>query len=551
MTHSFNGTAIAVFAALFTLVTVLGFVAARWRRAKLDNLDEWGLGGRRFGTVITWFLLGGDLYTAYTFIAVPALVFAVGAAGFFALPYTIILYPLVLLFIPRLWVVAHRRGYVTPADFVRGRHGSRGLATAIAATGLLATMPYIALQLIGIEVVLAAMGINGHWPLVLAFAILAAYTYQSGLRAPALIAIVKDVLIYATVIVAVIYIPSKLGGFDNIFGSAKEALANKPKGALIPGKVDAQVAYATLALGSAMALMLYPHAMTAALSASSANVIRRNAAILPAYSFVLGLIALLGFMAIAAGIQEGPKAANFAVPDLFLKFFPDWFVGVAFAAVAIGALVPAAVMSIAAANLFTRNIWCEYVRPGSTEQQEAKVAKLVSLVVKLGALAFVIWVPTQYAIDLQLLGGIWMLQTFPSIVIGLYTRWFHRWALVAGWAVGMTIGTAMAVSQKFVAVYPLEIGGTRINAYAALFALLANLVVSTVLTVVLRAARVPDGVDETSPEDYEELGPAAEEAEHEPMPATPEQEERDRAGRFTRERTGAELESKESRRPVS
>jgi SSS family solute:Na+ symporter len=262
-----------------------------------------------------------------------------------------------------------------------------------------------------------------------------------------------------------------------------------------------------------MALMLYPHAMTAALSASSARVIRRNAAILPAYSFVLGLIALLGFMAIAAGIKEGPKAANFAVPDLFLKFFPDWFVGVAFAAVAIGALVPAAVMSIAAANLFTRNIWCEYVRPGSTPEQESKVAKLVSLVVKLGALAFVIWVPTQYAIDLQLLGGIWMLQTFPAIVIGLYTRWFHRWALLAGWAAGLTAGALMLYDTPNPLTGKAHFGGaqyalsnfgldTKVTIYTGIIALTVNLVVVTVASLVLRAAGADAGTDATRPADY-------------------------------------------------
>src|SRR5919206_497792 len=231
--------ALSVFIALFVLVTVLGFIAANWRRGDLDLLHEWGLAGRRFGTVVTWFLLGGDLYTAYTFIAVPALVFGTGAAGFFALPYTIIVYPLVFMVMPRLWVVAHRRGYVTPADFVRGRYGSGGLATAVTITGLLATMPYIALQLVGIQVVLGAMGIKGDWPLVIAFAILAAYTYQSGLRAPALIAIVKDSLIYLTIIVAIIYIPSKLGGFGHIFDAAQSALTKKdPPGALIPGTTD-------------------------------------------------------------------------------------------------------------------------------------------------------------------------------------------------------------------------------------------------------------------------------------------------------------------------
>jgi SSS family solute:Na+ symporter len=398
---------------------------------------------------------------------------------------------------------------VTPADFVRGRYGSRGLSTAVAFTGLLATMPYIALQLVGIQVVLGAMGVHGDWPLVIAFAVLAAYTYQSGLRAPALIALVKDTLIYVTIIVAVIYIPSKLGGFGHIFDAAEKALPGKttPTGkpaSFLPGTTAAQQAYATLALGSALALFLYPHSVTGVLSSKSADVIRRNSVVLPAYTFLLGLIALLGYMTIAAGIT--PSNPNYAVPDLFIHFFPSWFTGVAFSAIAIGALVPAAIMSIAAANLFTRNIYKEFMRPQATGAEESQVAKITSLVVKVGALLFVIFLPTKYAIDLQLLGGVWILQTLPSIIIGLYTRWFHRWALIAGWAVGMGIGTWMAADQSFkTSVYALDLFGVKFSAYEAVFALVANLLVAMLLTIVLALVGARDRADETRDEDYSEF----------------------------------------------
>src|SRR5215212_8408290 len=215
-----------IFLFLFAVVSGLGFVASRWRRAEsLEHLDEWGLGGRNFGSWISWFLIGGDLYTAYTFVAVPALLFGTGALGFFAVPYTIIIFPMAFIVAPRLWSVSHRHGYVTPADFVRGRHGSPTLALMIAITGIVATMPYIALQLVGIEAVLKTMGITGEWPIVIAFAVLAAYTYQSGLRAPALIAFVKDTLIYLVVLVAIIAIPIQLGGFDDIFAAARDKFA--------------------------------------------------------------------------------------------------------------------------------------------------------------------------------------------------------------------------------------------------------------------------------------------------------------------------------------
>jgi solute:Na+ symporter, SSS family len=524
-----NWVAMSVFIVLFLAVTVIGFVAARWRRGDLNQLHEWGLGGRRFGTVVTWFLLGGDLYTAYTFIAVPALLFGAGATGFFAVPYTIIAYPLVFVVMPKLWSVAHKHGYITPADFVRGRYGSGSLALAVAFTGILATMPYIALQLVGIQVVIAALGVTGSGigadlPLIIAFVILAAYTYNSGLRAPAMIALVKDVLIYLTVIVAVIVIPIQLGGWGHIFQAAGVALPkHTPPGALLL-KPTQFFSFATLAFGSALALFMYPHSVTGVLSSNSRKVIKRNAALLPAYSLVLGLLALLGFMAIAAGVSKNPAYAagftaykgQYAVPALILSQFPSWFVGVAFAAIAIGALVPAAIMAIAAANLFTRNIYREYFRKDPSPGEEASVAKLVSLIVKFGALFFILYLGTQNALNLQLLGGIWILQTFPSIIIGLYTRWLHRYALLLGWAVGMITGTYMAYTQHSAAtahfgssVFPLQLGSFTAAGYAAFYALIANLIVTVVLSLIFNLVKAPAGVDETSDTDYE----------HEPEPA--------------------------------
>lgn len=499
--------ALGVFIALFLFVTVLGFFASRWRRGDLTQLSEWGLGGRRFGSLVTWFLLGGDLYTAYTFVAVPALMFGAGALGFFAVPYAAVAYVLMFLAFPRFWSVAKAKGYVTGADFVRGRFGSRSLALAIAITGIVATMPYIALQLVGMEVVLAGLGLHGEWPLIVAFVVLAAYTYASGLRAPAMIAVVKDFLIYATVIAAILIIPHELGGYAKIFSVVASAKLTLPTDAFSnPG----QFSYATLALGSAMALFLYPHAATGVLSSSSRHVVKRNAVALPAYSIVLGLIALLGFMALAAGVQAMPRYAegfknfgnNYAVPALFLQMFPSWFVGVAFAAIAIGALVPAAIMSIACANLFTRNIYREFFKPDCTPKHESQVAKIVSLVVKAGALVFILEGQAKTAIELQLLGGIWIIQTLPAVMLGLYTRWLHHRALLIGWIVGIGAGTWMAAESSFKAsVYVLHIGGIALPCYAALSSLVLNLVVSYGLSLAFNALSSARA-DQTTAEDY-------------------------------------------------
>ena len=477
-----NPVAMTVFIAFFLLVTVLGFVAARWKAGDLTQLHEWGLGGRQFGTIISWFLVGGDFYTAYTVIAVPALVYSVGAYGFFALPYTIIVYPFVFAVMPKLWKIAHAKNHITAADYVQGEYGGKWFPAAVALTGIVATMPYIALQLVGMQVVIKGLGISGEAPLVIAFIILALYTYTSGLRAPAMIAFVKDIMIYIVVIAAVWLIPAKLGGYGHVFDAADQFFQAKGGATGIILKPTQFTAYASLALGSALAAFMYPHTMTAVLSSSSMQTVRKNAIFLPAYTVLLGLIALLGYMAIAAGIHV--KSPSDVVPTLFGTLFPSWFVGFAAAAIAISALVPAAIMSIGAANLFTRNLWRPLVSPDMAPAQEASTAKIVSLVVKFGALLFIVFLPTQYAIDLQLLGGVWILQVFPAIVFSLYTRRLNTPGLFLGRLVGIVVGTGLAISQGLKPVFALHVGDSTWPLYIGLIALVVNVVVTFIVSLV-------------------------------------------------------------------
>jgi SSS family solute:Na+ symporter len=518
-----NAVSFTILVVIFAIVALVGVAAARWRRAEdILNLNEWGLGGRSFGTFVSWFVLGGDLYTAYTFIAVPALVFGTGSAGFFAVSYTIMVFPIAMMFVPRLWSVCRANDYVTPADFIRGRYGSSTLALAMALTGILALMPYIALQLVGIQAVLSVMGVGttSGWakdlPLIIAFLVLAGYTYVSGLRAPAMIAFIKDTLIYVMIIVAIFYIPTRLGGWGHIFSVAQAHLAKtnpatkKPFGSLIPSTTQSQLAFGTLSLGSALALFVYPHSITGSLAASRRGVISRNMSLLPIYSVMLAFVALLGYMALAdkttaANVASHGKNAQLSVPYLFQHMFPSWFAGITFSAIVIGALVPAAIMSIAAANLFTRNIYRAYFKRDASSRHEARVSQTVSLVVKLGALLFALELSKQFSINLQLLGGMWILQVFPTLVGGLFTRWFHRWALLAGWAAGMIYGTIAAYNVS--APGNSHFGGSTdhlwgMTLYFGVTALILNLAISVVLTPVLRLLGVAEGRDETSREQY-------------------------------------------------
>jgi len=510
-----GGTMTATFLAVIGGASLLAITARRLRPTdRLPSLEGWALADRGLGPVWTWFLLGGTIFTAYTFTAVPGLVYGHGASAFFAVPYTVLVCPLAFVLLGRLWTVARRHGYVTAADFVRGRYGSPPLALVVALTGILATMPYLALQLLGIRSVLTAGGVYprgaaGDLVLVALFAGLAVATYRHGLRAPAVISALKAVAVFVSLTAVTWLVLERLGGPGAVFHGAARRIGGDAL-LLTPHQ---QPAYATLALGSALALLMYPHVLTAGFAADGPDTLRKVSVALPAWTGLLALFGFLGVAALAAGVRVPAGEAETAVPMLVDQLMPAPLAGLVFGAITVGALVPAAVLSIAAATGFVRNVYVEYLHPTATPKRQVRIAKAVSLIAKAGAVAFVFGLRDQDAINLQLLGGVWILQIFPAVAVGLYTSRLHPRALLAGWGVGMLAGTLMVVREGFSAVVPL--GSGRLEVYAGLAALLLNLAVAVAGTAVLERLGVPRGADLTDlPSRLRLRRPPATEANH-------------------------------------
>ncbi|MEV4862734.1 sodium:solute symporter family protein [Streptomyces ossamyceticus] len=487
----------ATFLAVIGGASLLAVTARRLRPVdRLPSLEGWALADRSLGPVWTWLLLGGTIFTAYTFTAVPGLAYGNGAPAFFAVPYTVIVCPLAFVLLTRLWEVARRHGYVTAGDFVRGRYGSAPLALVVALTGILATMPYLALQLLGIRAVLTAGGVYpkgaaGDLVMVALFAGLAVATYRHGLRAPAVISALKAVAVFVSLTAVCWLVLRRFGGPGPVFDGAAERLGGPAL--LLPP--EQQPAYATLALGSALALLMYPHVLTAGFAADGPRTVRKVTVALPAWTGLLALFGFLGVAALATGVRAPEGGAEAAVPMLVDRLMPAPLAGLVFGAITVGALVPAAVMSIAAATGFVRNVYVEYFQPTATPKRQVRIAKAVSLTAKVGAVAFVFGLRDQDAINLQLLGGVWILQIFPAVAVGLFTGRLHPRALLAGWAVGMVTGTFLVVREGFSSIVLL--GGGSLEVYAGLLALLVNLTVAVAATAVLERLGVPRGADVT------------------------------------------------------
>lgn len=485
----FDGT--IPFVGLFVLFIVLGFYGKYWRRGDLNHVHEWSLAGRRLGTALVFFLIGADIYTAYTFVAIPSGVFAKGSLYFFAIPYVGLTFGVALVTMPRLWSLSREKGYITASDFVKDRFSSKILSILIAMTGIISLLPYIALQIVGMQSVLTVM-LSGtansktveEISLLIAFVILAAFTYTSGLRGATLTAVFKDILIWITVIALIVVVPLSIGGgggggFATAFKNVKKQTYITLSESLVPG-------YTTLVLGSALALYLYPHAINGVLSSESAQKLRTSTALLPLYGVGLAIMALMGILVYAV-----PSAMNFlshfpessrgilVVPSLILYTMPGWFSGIALLGIFVGGLVPAAIMAMSQASLLTRNIIKE-IKPNMPASSEIRITKISSTAFKFVALGFVFIVPATYAISLQLLGGILIVQILPAVFFGLYVKSsLRKEPLIAGLLVGIFSGIYMVeYTNNFGALTSSLFNTTFGSLYVAVIALVFNLIIS-------------------------------------------------------------------------
>lgn len=504
-----NNDALIVFIVLFAVFTAVGFLASRFRRGEGRRLDEWSLAGRKLGMYLAWFLVGGDLYTAYTFIAVPSAMYAKGSIYMFATPYVMSTFAVALVVMTSLWKISKQKNYFTAVDFVKDKFNSRTLAIMIAATGIVAELPYIALQIVGMKAVLQVM-IAPYFPsgsplttdvdtvaLVVSFAILAAFTFWSGLRGAALTAVMKDAIILTSVIVVVIVVPLSItGGFHHAFALAKTMGTQSAVFQYSTLNPELTNAFISLFVLSALALYLYPHAINGVLGSKDAKSVRYSTAMLPLYGIGLFLLTLFGVLVYAVpaalhdvGYVSSTQLGNgsLVVPALIVNTMPAWFAGFAFLGIFIGGLVPAAIMAISQANLLTRNIIKEF-KPNLADRSEHNIARWASVGFIFLALGFVFLIPPTYAISLQLLGGILISQTLPPIMIGLYTKWLDKNAMIAGWVVGIASGVYFVeAANNFGAPTSSLMHSPFGLLYVAAIALILNFVVVIIWSAIANA----------------------------------------------------------------
>jgi len=425
--------------------SILGIYAGR--KVKM-NLENWTVAGRRFGIIIIWLLMAGEIYTTFTFLGASGWAYSKGAPTFYILIYGALAYTLSFFILPALWKVGKRHGLHTQPDFFIKRYDSRPLGVLVALIGVFSIIPYLQLQLAGLGFIVEVASnqtISSNLAIIISFVLTCAFVYTSGIRGAAWVAIVKDIMMVLAVGIVGIGVPYiYFGGFGKMF---RALIAQRPDHLILPGAtphMDVLWVMSTCLL-TGLGFYMWPHVFGSAFSAKSDKILKRNAIIMPFYQIPVLLVFMVGFTALL--VIPGLKNGDMAFLALVNKTYPSWFMGFIGAAGAVTAMVPSAILVLFASTLIAKNIYKAGINPKASEGKVMSLSRLMVLVITTLALVFAIFFPNEL-VPLLILGYDGVCQFFPGVVLGLFWKRVTKAAVFSGIISGISVVAVLILAGK-------------------------------------------------------------------------------------------------------
>jgi len=435
--------ALTIISVIVGLGAGAGFLARS--RHKMD-LEQWTVGGRGFGYALVWLLMAGEIYTTFTFLGASGWAYSKGGPVLYILAYQPLMYVVSFYILPQVWEVGRKYCLQTQADFFQTRFGNTYLTAFVALVGVVFLVPYLQLQLTGLGLIVevASFGaIHRTTAMVVAFGLVAAFVFVSGVRGVAWASIIKDILLlFAAIFVGVAVPHIYFGGIGNMFTALAHA---KPAHLTMPGATAnlGHTWFVSSVLLTAVGFFVWPHYFAAVYTARSGNILRRNAVFMPLYSITMPLMFFVGFTAVL--VVPGLSNGDLSLLTIVRKSFPAWLLGIVGGAGALTAMVPAAIQLLSGATLYAKNLYRPILAPRATDQQVARLAKVMVLILTLGALFFAIYTSVSL-VSLLLLGYAGVAQLFPGVVLGLYSKRVTTAGIFAGLVTGIALATFLMLA---------------------------------------------------------------------------------------------------------
>ena len=416
------------------------------RRVKM-NLENWTVGGRRFGILIIWLLMAGEIYTTFTFLGASGWAYSRGAPTYYVIIYGALAYTLSFFILPELWKVGKRYGLHTQPDFFIEIYGSRFLGVLVALVGIVSIIPYLQLQLTGLGLIVEVasnQAIQSKLAIFVSFILTCAFVYTSGIRGSAWVSVIKDVMMIAAVAIVGIGVPHiYFGGFGKMF---QALIAQKPGHLVFPGaapSMDTLWVMSTLLL-TGMGFYMWPHVFGSAFSAKSDKILKRNAIIMPFYQIPVLLVLMVGFTAFL--VLPGLKNGDLAFLELVKKTYPSWLLGFVGAAGAVTAMVPASILVLFGSTLLSKNVYQAGFNPKASEETVMRLSRVMVLVITTAALVFALLLPGAL-VNLLLIGYNGVSQFFPGVVLGLFWKRVSSTGVICGLLTGLALVVFLVFSR--------------------------------------------------------------------------------------------------------
>jgi len=416
-------------------------------RRKMD-LEQWTVGGRGFGAVLIFLLMAGEVYTTFAFLGASGWAYSRGGPTLYVMAYLTLAYVVSFFILPQIWEVGRKYGMQTQADFFSVRYGNKYLAGFVCIVGIASFVPYLQLQLTGLGIIVSIASFDGigRTPaMVISVVLLAAFVFASGVRAVAWVSVLKDTLMVFAAVAIGISIPNiYFGGIGPMFAALAHA---HPAHLTMPGATAnlGHTWYISTVLLTSLGFYMWPHAFGSTFTAKSGDTLRRNAVVMPLYSLTLAFILFAGFAAVL--IVPGLPNGDLSLLTIVRKSFPPWFLGVIGGAGALTAMVPASIFILTAATLFAKNLYRPVFAPGMTDDQVAKLARVMVVVLGVVSLCLAIYSSTTL-VSLLLTGYAGVTQFFPGVVLGLYWKRITTTAVFAGMVAGVATSIFLMLSHR-------------------------------------------------------------------------------------------------------
>ncbi len=431
--------------AIVSMGAAIGFLAGVHR--KMD-LEQWTVGGRGFGAVLMYLLMAGEVYTTFSFLGASGWAYSRGGPTLYIMAYLTLAYVISFFILPQVWEVGRKYGMQTQSDFFSKRYGNKYLAGFVCVVGIACFIPYLQLQITGLGIIVSIASFDGigRTPaMAVSVVLLVAFVFASGVRAVAWVSVLKDVLMVFAAVTIGIGIPYiHFGGIAPMFAALAHS---RPAHLTMPGATAnlGHTWYISTVLLTSLGFYMWPHAFGAAFTAKSGDILRRNAVVMPLYTITLAFIFIVGFTAVL--VVPGLSNGDLSLLTIVRKSFPPWFLGVIGGAGALTAMVPAAIFILTAATLFAKNLYRPIFAPAMSDDQVAKLARVMVVVLGLISLLFAIY-RSATLVGLLLTGYAGVTQFFPGVVLGLYWKRVTTPAVFAGMIAGVATVIFLLLSHR-------------------------------------------------------------------------------------------------------